>query len=90
MLTGGRTSQPIGHHGFCRANPKECSIRSRNTTPEHMTDALWRQITNVNVSVNTRIVPMNDFDIYGKDDFGLTPTAKSAIVRTMYWKSAGR
>ena len=25
MLTGGLTSQPIGHYEFCKANPAECS-----------------------------------------------------------------
>ena len=24
MMTGGLTSQPIGHYEFCKANPEEC------------------------------------------------------------------
>ncbi len=73
MVTGGLTSQPIGHYEFCRANPAECSIRSRNTQPEKMTGASWRRIVSVNTAVNAAVRPMNDFDIYGKDEVWAYP-----------------
>src|SRR5262245_26319922 len=68
MVTGGLTSQPIGHYEFCKANPADCSIRPRDTGPEHMTGAVWSLIVGVNTSVNEAVKPMNDIDIYGKDE----------------------
>ena len=48
MLTGGLTSQPIGHYEFCRTAPAECSMRLRDDGPERMSGALWSAIVNVN------------------------------------------
>jgi predicted transglutaminase-like cysteine proteinase len=73
MLTGGLTSQPIGHYEFCQANPVECNIRMRDPGPEHMSGALWKQIVAVNVGVNAAVKPMNDIDIYGKDEVWAYP-----------------
>ena len=73
MLTGGLTSQPIGHYEFCKLNPAECRIRTRDTGPEHMTGEVWRAIVAVNVGVNAAITPMNDFDLYGADEVWAYP-----------------
>ncbi|PWK64295.1 putative transglutaminase-like cysteine proteinase [Aminobacter sp. AP02] len=73
MVTGGLTSQPIGHYDFCRLNPAECSIKSRDAGPEQLTGALWRKIVAVNVSVNAAIKPMNDIDIYGREEVWTYP-----------------
>jgi len=73
MLTGGLTSQPIGHYDFCRANPVECNIRLRDSGPERMSGALWKQIVAVNVGVNAAVKPMNDIDIFGKDEVWAYP-----------------
>ena len=73
MLTGGLTSQPIGHYEFCRANPVECNIRLRDHGPERMNGALWKEIVAVNVGVNAAIKPVNDFDIFGKDEVWAYP-----------------
>jgi len=73
MQTGGLTSQPIGHYEFCRANPVECNIRLRDRGPEHMNGALWKEIVAVNVGVNAAIKPVNDLDIYGKDEVWAYP-----------------
>ena len=73
MLTGGLTSQPIGHYEFCKANPAECRIRTNDVGPERMTGVLWRQIVAVNAAVNAAIKPMNDFDVYGTDEVWAYP-----------------
>lgn len=73
MATGGLTSQPIGHYEFCKANVAECSIRPRDAGPVNLTGAMLRQIKSVNVQVNHSIKPMNDFDIYGKDEVWAYP-----------------
>ena len=63
MEIGKRTTQPIGHYEFCKSNPGECSIRTRNPMPETMTDALWRKIVSVNTSVNNTVTPVSDIDL---------------------------
>ena len=73
MVTGGLTSQPIGHYEFCRSNPDECSIRTADPGPEKMSGELWKTIVQVNIDANRAIRPMNDFDIYGKDEVWAYP-----------------
>lgn len=73
MVVGGPTSQPIGHYDFCKIHAAECSIRSPDNVPEHMTGKLLREITAVNLSVNTRIKPMSDIDNYGKEEWWAYP-----------------
>src|SRR5262249_2545583 len=73
MLTGGLTSQPIGHYEFCKANPSECSIKLRDDGPLHLTSAVWKEIVDTNTLVNTSVKPMNDADIYGKDEVWAYP-----------------
>jgi predicted transglutaminase-like cysteine proteinase len=75
MVTGGLTSQPIGHYEFCKTNPDECSIRGRDRGPIRMTGALWRKVVATNLSVNKAIKPMNDEEIYGKAEVWTYPTA---------------
>ncbi|MCX7305564.1 MAG: transglutaminase-like cysteine peptidase [Hyphomicrobiales bacterium] len=73
MLTGGLTSQPIGHYEFCKANPAECNTRLRDDGPEHMTGTLWREIAAVSAAVNAAVKPVNDIDLYGKDEVWAYP-----------------
>ncbi len=73
MHTGGLTSQPIGHFEFCKANPAECAIRSTDNGPELMTGKLWRKIASVNLAVNNSVKPMNDLEVYGKDEVWAYP-----------------
>jgi predicted transglutaminase-like cysteine proteinase len=73
MITGGPASQPIGHHEFCRANPAECTIPTRDLGPQHITVTIWRDIVTVNALVNGSVRPMHDIDIYGKDEVWAYP-----------------
>jgi predicted transglutaminase-like cysteine proteinase len=73
MVVGGSTSQPIGHYDFCKIHAAECSIRSPDSVPEHMTGKLLHEISAVNLSVNTRVKPMSDMDNYGKDEWWAYP-----------------
>jgi len=73
MVTAGLTSQPIGHYEFCKANPGECSIRMRDAGPLKMTGGIWTQIARINRTVNKSVKPMNDSDIYGKDEVWAYP-----------------
>lgn len=73
MRTGGLTSQPIGHYEFCKALPAECTIRPRDNGPVQLTRSLWNRILSINVAVNRDIRPMNDYDIFGKDEVWTYP-----------------
>lgn len=73
MVTGGLTSQPIGHYDFCKANPEECSIRPTDLAPAVMNDALWSKLTTITAKVNAAVKPMSDLEIYGKDEVWAYP-----------------
>jgi predicted transglutaminase-like cysteine proteinase len=75
METGDFTSQPIGHYEFCKANPDECSIEVVLTEPVVMNDQAWNVINRINSYVNDIIKPMNDFDIYGRDEMWTYPAS---------------
>lgn len=76
MATGGLTSQPIGHYEFCKAHPAECAFRIRDTAPAHVTDRLWQDIVAINTAVNKAVKPMNDIDVYGRDEVWAYPRGK--------------
>lgn len=73
MVVGGLTSQPIGHYEYCRANPQECAIRTRDTRPERMSATFWNTVSRINAAVNASVKPMSDNDIYGKDEVWILP-----------------
>lgn len=74
MVTGGITSQPIGHYEFCQKYADDCNIRSKVTPPPRVTEYGWGVIREINTSVNTTIVAMTDQEIYGKDEVWEYPT----------------
>jgi predicted transglutaminase-like cysteine proteinase len=74
METGDFTSQPIGHYEFCKAHPAECSIEVALTEPVTLDDHAWSVINRINAYVNDVIKPMNDYDIYGRDEKWAYPT----------------
>ncbi|NNU59183.1 transglutaminase-like cysteine peptidase [Ochrobactrum soli] len=74
MHTGKITSQPIGHYEFCKREAQECNIVSRDTSPLPLGHANWQRIVEVNLSVNERIKPMTDMEIYGVEEYWTYPT----------------
>ncbi|CDN91968.1 MULTISPECIES: transglutaminase-like cysteine peptidase [Agrobacterium tumefaciens complex] len=74
MVTGGITSQPIGHYEFCQKYADECNIRSKMTPPPRVTDYGWGVVREINTSVNATVVAMTDQEIYGKDEVWEYPT----------------
>ncbi|RCS25079.1 transglutaminase [Phyllobacterium salinisoli] len=73
MRIGGLSSQPIGHYEFCKRLPQECSVRSKDTSPLSLTQEIWQRIVAVNASVNERIKPLTDKEIYGKEEYWAYP-----------------
>ncbi|CAN7618590.1 transglutaminase-like cysteine peptidase [Mesorhizobium amorphae] len=68
MHTGGRTTQPVGHYEFCQKLPRECTERTPKQGPIELTRKLWAKIVSINNSVNTRITPRTDMEMWGKEE----------------------
>ena len=68
MPTGNLTSQPVGHYEFCQWLPNECNERTPKEAPVELTRQLWAEIIAVNNSVNTRIIPRTDMEMWGKEE----------------------
>jgi predicted transglutaminase-like cysteine proteinase len=73
MITGGLTSQPIGHYEFCKVRPGECAIQPRDKGPMAVNDTAMRKIKAINVAVNRAIKPMSDMEIYGREEVWTYP-----------------
>lgn len=73
MITGGVTSQPIGHYEFCRANPTECHAIKTNLAAPRVTEAGWKVVNEVNLAVNTQITPVTDQELFGRDEVWAYP-----------------
>ncbi len=73
MVTGGITSQPIGHYDFCQINKAECSIRTADRGPVKMTPQLWDMLVTASAGVNSAVTPMSDMEIYGKEEVWAYP-----------------
>ena len=68
MPTGTTTSQPIGHYEFCQRLPGECSQRTARPLQVELTTDLWVELTAVNDTINERIHPMSDLDVFGQPE----------------------
>ncbi|MHC5306402.1 transglutaminase-like cysteine peptidase [Bartonella sp. LJL80] len=73
MTTTGQTSQPIGHYEFCQRLPKECKIRNTILQPIALTQTVWDTLVDTNHSVNTRIQPATDMELYGREEYWAYP-----------------
>jgi predicted transglutaminase-like cysteine proteinase len=69
MMTGGLTSQPIGHYEFCKRLPSECTIRPADLRPQRLTREIWLRLQKVNLEVNRDIQPMSDIDNNGQEEY---------------------
>jgi predicted transglutaminase-like cysteine proteinase len=76
MIVGGVTSQPIGHYEFCRRNVVECSIRLPSSPAPNLSARGWAAIEDVNRSVNKRIAPRTDKQIFGQEEVWTYPTTE--------------
>lgn len=73
MIAGRQTSQPIGHYEFCKVSPAECTVRPSDRGPVHLTPELMDRLSAINVKVNRSVRPLNDIDIYGRDEVWAYP-----------------
>ncbi|PTM94961.1 transglutaminase-like cysteine peptidase [Mycoplana dimorpha] len=72
MTVAGPTNQPIGHYEFCKQYADECGATDAGG-PLVLNEANWRQILEVNYTVNSSIEPMTDNEIYGVEERWVYP-----------------
>jgi predicted transglutaminase-like cysteine proteinase len=68
MTTGNRTTQPIGHYQFCLTEPQECAQKASGARPVQLTRKLWAAMVDINNSVNTKVTPRTDEEMWGKEE----------------------
>lgn len=73
MMTGGLTSQPIGHYEFCRTYQTECGQKRGPIAPIALTRDIWHDVLDINMAVNMIIEPMSDLEIYGREEVWTFP-----------------
>jgi len=74
MKTLGRTSQPIGHHMYCKQYSSDCGIRSKNTAPTKLTRKRWDDLVEINTLSNTTVTPVTDMEAYNTEELWTYPT----------------
>lgn len=74
MQVGGWTNAPVGYVDFCRRYARECMARGADQS-EVLTDQHWRDLQEINNSVNRSVTPVTDLDYYHKDEVWALPDA---------------
>ena len=75
MKVSGLTSQPIGHHYYCKQFPSDCRIKTSNTKAPKLTRKRWNELVQVNGYSNDRIRPVTDMEFYNTEELWAYPTS---------------
>lgn len=67
------TSIPIGHAEFCAKHRSECGVNTNVVAAEHLTDARWQELLNINTTVNTNVVAVSDEQLYKVSEYWTYP-----------------
>lgn len=73
MTTTGRTSQPIGHHLYCKQYPRDCNLRSTKTAPLALTRDRWNDLVEINNHANSTVAPVTDLEFYKVEEHWTYP-----------------
>ena len=65
MFIKSPAAPPIGYVQFCKVHPADCQPLKKTNQIIRLTEASWAQINDVNTSVNVRILPATDMQVYG-------------------------
>ena len=76
MRSYGQALPPIGHVGFCRRNPGECSAPSSDTERFQLTPQGEQDLREVNNIVNQMVRPESDLQLYGRLEHWTYPNGK--------------
>ena len=74
MRVSDSTSAPIGHTEFCKNFRDECAP-SGGAVPLLLNEARWRELIDVNRTVNRAVSPVTDLQFYHRDEVWTLPTA---------------
>lgn len=72
--TTGPTTIPIGYARFCEQRPVECQANTAAIAELELTESRWDALQDVNNRINAAVIPANDSDLYGVDEFWTYPT----------------
>jgi predicted transglutaminase-like cysteine proteinase len=74
MKVHGQALPPFGFVSFCQRNPHECGqTETRSFTRTRATPDRLRQLDEVNRKINTRIQPVTDMKLYGREEYWTLP-----------------
>ncbi len=65
MSIHGVAAPPIGYVQFCEEYPADCRPVKDINQVVTLTQAVWKQLNEVNTGVNTAVLPATDMEIYG-------------------------
>jgi predicted transglutaminase-like cysteine proteinase len=71
----GKTLPPIGYVKFCATNKLDCQKQNVSNDRIAMTPELWKELFQVNSSINEAIKPMSDMELYGQPEYWTYPIA---------------
>lgn len=65
----GEASSPVGYISFCTRHPFDCVARTRTPVLVTLDDDRWLDLLVVNRSVNSRVAPATDQEVYGVEEY---------------------
>jgi predicted transglutaminase-like cysteine proteinase len=68
MHTAARTTQPVGHYELCQQSRQECRQATPKQAPTELTRKLWATIVSINNTVNIKVTPRTDMEMWGKEE----------------------
>lgn len=75
MQLAGLTSQPIGHHNYCKTYSADCKIKATSEEAPELTRERWKDLVEVNSYSNTTIAPVTDMEGFGVEELWTYPTS---------------
>lgn len=75
MRLAGLTSQPIGHHNYCKQYPSDCRIKASSASAPQLTRERWKDLVEVNSYSNSTIKPVTDLEGFGVEELWTYPTS---------------
>jgi predicted transglutaminase-like cysteine proteinase len=76
MKSFGDTLPPVGYVTFCREHETECRPGRRFSDRAQLSAAKFRELNEVNSSVNQAVAPITDLELYGKVEVWTYPASK--------------
>jgi len=69
MRVGAEVLAPYAFYDFCRRTPHECEADAKAGASVELDQKHWAELVEVNMIVNTTVIPMSDWENYGVADY---------------------